>query len=168
MQQNGRVQTDWCDEVDDDERVKDGYNGRADGSNDVAQALESSKEAKDSESPKDLGKTEIKKWINVYYDLKRTSESKRFALKNFQLKLRTKKSLHRISHLQILGLADTCLHTQRLSPHESPNPPPTQSQADAPWAPWLEYWLGPVLPTQEVQLQSRTCACRSEGVWRGG
>jgi hypothetical protein len=52
--EGGRRQTDGCDEVDDDEGVQHGDDGSADGRNDVAQALEASKEPEDSESSKHL------------------------------------------------------------------------------------------------------------------
>ncbi len=51
----GGSQTDGCNEVDDDEGVEHGDNGRADCCYDVAQAFETPKEAEDSESPKHLG-----------------------------------------------------------------------------------------------------------------
>ena len=47
-------QTDGCNKVDDDEGVQHGDDGCADGSDDVAQALEPPEEAEDSESPKYL------------------------------------------------------------------------------------------------------------------
>ena len=53
------VQTDGCDEVDDDKGVEHGDDGGADGCYDVAQALESPKEAEDSESPEHLGQCSI-------------------------------------------------------------------------------------------------------------
>jgi Iap family predicted aminopeptidase len=49
------VRTYRCDEVNDDEGIKHWYYGCTDGSHDVAQALETAKEAEDSESPKHLG-----------------------------------------------------------------------------------------------------------------
>jgi hypothetical protein len=50
----GRVLTNRCDEEDDDKCVKYRNDGRADGSDNVAQALQTSKEAEDAESPKHL------------------------------------------------------------------------------------------------------------------
>jgi hypothetical protein len=50
----GLIRTDGGDEVDDDEGVEDGDDGRGDGRHDIAQALETPEEAQDSEGPQHL------------------------------------------------------------------------------------------------------------------